>query len=42
MKVKGKSYKSVWLDKKKHVVVVIDQRKLPHNFKLLYLKNQML
>ena len=39
MKVKGKSYKSVWLDKKKHVVVVIDQRKLPHNFKLLYLKN---
>ena len=39
MRVKGKNYKSICLDKKKHVVVVIDQRKLPHNFKLLYLKN---
>ena len=39
MKVKGKNYKSIWLDKKKSVVVVIDQRQLPHHFKLLYLKN---
>ena len=39
MKVKGKNYKSIWLDKKKSVVVVIDQRLLPHQFKLLYLKN---
>ena len=39
MKVKGKNYKSIWLDKKKSIVVVIDQRQLPHHFKLLYLKN---
>ena len=39
MKVKGKNYKSIWLDKKKSIVVVIDQRQLPHQFKLLYLKN---
>ena len=39
MKVKGKNYKSIWLDKKKLVVVVIDQRLLPHKFKLLYLRN---
>ena len=39
MRVKGKNYKSIWLDKKKLVVVVIDQRLLPHQFKLLYLKN---
>ena len=39
MKVKGKKYKSIWLDKKKSVVAVIDQRLLPHQFKLLYLKN---
>ena len=39
MKVKGKNYKSIWLDKKKSVVVAIDQRLLPHQFKLLYLKN---
>ena len=39
MKVKGRNYKSIWLDKKKSVVVVIDQRFLPHQFKLLYLKN---
>ena len=39
MKVKGKNYRSIWLDKKKSTVVVIDQRQLPHQFKLLYLKN---
>ena len=39
MKVKGKNYKSIRLDKKKSIVVVIDQRQLPHQFKLLYLKN---
>ena len=39
MKVKGKNYRSIWLDKKKSIVVVIDQRQLPHQFKLLYLKN---
>jgi len=39
LRVKGKNYKSIWLDKKKLVVVVIDQRLLPHQFKLLYLKN---
>ena len=39
MKVKGKNYKSIWLNKKKSVVTVIDQRQLPHQFKLLYLKN---
>jgi len=39
LKVKGKNYKSIWLDKKKSIVVVIDQRQLPHQFKLLYLKN---
>ena len=39
MKVKGKNYKSIWLDKKKSIVIVIDQRELPHKFKLLYLKN---
>ena len=39
MRVKGKNYKSIWLDKKRSLVVVIDQRLLPHKFKLLYLKN---
>ena len=39
MKVKGKNYRSIWLDKKKSTVVVIDQRQLPHQFKLLYLKS---
>ena len=39
MKVKGKNYKSIWLDKKESIVVVIDQRQLPHQFKLLYLRN---
>ena len=39
MRVKGKNYKSIWLDKKKQEVIVIDQRLLPHQFKLLFLKN---
>ena len=39
MRVKGKNYKSIWLDKKKQVVTAIDQRLLPHQFKLLLLKN---
>ena len=39
MRVKGKNYKSIWLDKKKEAVIAIDQRLLPHQFKLLFLKN---
>ena len=39
MRVKGKNYKSIWLDKKKQEVIAIDQRLLPHQFKLLFLKN---
>ena len=39
MRVKGKNYKSIWLDKKKQEVIVIDQRLLPHQFKLLFLKD---
>ena len=39
MKIKGKNYKSIWLDNKRSSIVVIDQRFLPHRFKLLYLKN---
>ena len=39
MRVKGKNYKSIWLDNKRSSIVVIDQRLLPHRFKLLYLKN---
>ncbi len=39
MRVKGKNYKSIWLDNKKQVVTAIDQRLLPHQFKLLFLKN---
>ena len=39
MKVKGKNYKSIWLDRKKEAVIAIDQRLLPHQFKLLFLKN---
>ena len=39
MRVKGKNYKSIWLDRKKEAVIAIDQRLLPHQFKLLFLKN---
>ena len=39
MRVKGKNYKSIWLDEKKRAVIAIDQRLLPHQFKLIYLKN---
>ena len=39
MRVKGKNYKSIWLDRKKKAVIAIDQRLLPHQFKLLFLKN---
>ena len=39
MRVKGKNYKSIWLDEEKSTVVAIDQRLLPHQFKLLFLKN---
>ena len=39
MRVKGKNYKSIWLDKKEQAVIAIDQRLLPHQFKLLYLRN---
>ena len=39
MKVKGKNYKSIWLDKKSSQVLVIDQRELPHKFKVLRLNN---
>jgi len=39
LRVKGKNYKSIWLDRKKEAVIAIDQRLLPHQFKLLFLKN---
>ena len=32
MKVKGKNYKSIWLDKKKSAIVVIDQRLSSYNY----------
>jgi len=37
MKVHGKNYRAVWLEGRQ--VVVIDQRLLPHQFKLLRLRN---
>ena len=37
MKVKGKNYRAVWMEGRQ--VVVIDQRLLPHKFKLLRLRN---
>jgi methylthioribose-1-phosphate isomerase len=37
MKVRGKQFRAVWMDRS--VVVVIDQPQLPHRFKLLRLKD---
>ena len=37
MKVNGKNYRAVWMEGRN--VVVIDQRLLPHRFKLLRLRN---
>jgi len=37
MKVRGKNYRSVWMDGRD--VVVVDQTRLPHRFRLLRLKN---
>jgi methylthioribose-1-phosphate isomerase len=32
MKVDGKDIRTIWLDKNKQIVKIIDQRKLPHEF----------
>ena len=38
MKVDGKDIRTIWLDKDEHVVKIIDQRKLPHEFIIVDLK----
>ena len=38
MKVNGKNYTSIWLEDNNRVYI-IDQRWLPHNFKIVELKN---
>ena len=39
MRIKGKVYKTIWYDKEKQVVQIIDQTKLPHQFVVKDLKN---
>ena len=38
MKIEGKEYRTIWFDKKKKVVKIIDQTKLPHQFIIKELK----
>jgi methylthioribose-1-phosphate isomerase len=38
MKVDGKDIRTIWLDENKKIVKIIDQRKLPHEFKVVDLK----
>ena len=37
MKVEGKSYRSIWYDDKTEAVKIIDQRWLPHEFRIAIL-----
>lgn len=39
MKINGKAYKTIWFDKKKQCVKIIDQTLLPFKFKIVSLKN---
>jgi methylthioribose-1-phosphate isomerase len=38
MKVDGKDIRTIWLDKSEKIVKIIDQRKLPHEFRIVDLK----
>jgi len=38
MRVDGKDIRTIWLDENEHVVKIIDQRKLPHEFVIVDLK----
>ena len=38
MKIEGKEYRTIWFDEDKKIVKIIDQTKLPHQFKIKDLK----
>ena len=38
MKINGNEYQTIWFDKEKKVVKIIDQTKLPHQFIIKDLK----
>ena len=38
MHINGKEFRTIWFDKKDHVVKIIDQTKLPHKFEIKNLK----
>ena len=38
MRIEGKEYHTIWFDKQNHVVKIIDQTKLPHQFIIKDLK----
>ena len=38
MRIEGKEYRTIWFDKENQVVKIIDQTKLPHEFKIKELR----